>query len=86
MPMITVASLRTAIANCVAQASADAPTDAELRVTAFVARLSVSMESLGDHELDAMIWGLFDMPHPTQLCPAPALNPIPMPAPARFWG
>lgn len=60
--MITVASLRTAIANCVAQASADAPTDAELRVTAFVARLSGSMESLGDHELDAMIWGLLDMP------------------------
>jgi hypothetical protein len=84
--MITVASLRTAIANCVAQASTDAPTDAELRVTAFVARLSGSMESLGDHELDAMIWGLFDMPPPTRLCAAPVLNPIPMPAPARFWG
>jgi hypothetical protein len=83
--MITVASLRTAIANCVAQASADAPTDAELRVTAFVARLSGSMESLGDHELDAMIWGLFDMP-PTRPCSTPVLNPIPMPAPARFWG
>ena len=54
--MITVAAIRTAIANCVAQASADAPTDAELRVTAFVARLSGSMESLGDHELDAMLW------------------------------
>jgi len=83
--MITVAAIRTAISNCVAQASADAPTDAELRVTAFVARLSGSMESLGDHELDAMIWGLFDMP-PTRLCTAPLLNPIPMPAPARFWG
>ena len=60
--MITVSTLRTAIARCVAQASTDAPTDAELRVTAFVARLSGSMESLGDHELDAMIWGLLDMP------------------------
>lgn len=60
--MITVAAIRTTIAKCVAEARADAPTDAELRVTAFVARLSGSMESLGDHELDAMIWGLFDMP------------------------
>ena len=82
--MITVAAIRTAIANCVTQASADAPTDAELRVTSFVARLSGSMESLGDHELDAMIWGLFDMPPPTRLCAAPVLNPIPMRAPARF--
>jgi len=84
--MITVASLRTAIATCVARASEDAPADAEMRVTAFVARLSGSMESLGDHELDAMIWGLFDMPPQTRLCASPVLNPIPMPAPARFWG
>ena len=84
--MITVAAIRTAIANCAAQASTDAPTDAVLRVTAFVARLSGSMESLGDHELDAMIWGLFDMPPPAQLCAAPLLNPISMPAPARVWG
>ena len=84
--MITVAAIRTAIANCVAQASKDAPTDADLRVTSFVARLSGSMESLGDHELDAMIWGLFDMPPQPRLCAAPVLNPIPMPAPVRFWG
>lgn len=84
--MITLAALRTAIATCVAQASADAPTDAELRVTAFVARLSGSMESLGDHELDAMIWGLFDIPPPSPLRIARVINPIPMPDPARFWG
>lgn len=84
--MITVASLRTAIANCVAQANKDAPTDADLRVTSFVARLSGSMESLGDHELDAMIWGLLDIPSPAPLCAARVINPIPMPDPARFWG
>lgn len=84
--MITVAAIRTAIANCVAQASVDAPSDAELRVTAFVARLSGSMESLGDHELDAMIWGLFDIPPPAPVCAARLINPIPMPDPARFWG
>jgi len=60
--MISVAAFRTAIARCVAQATVDAPTDAELRTATFVARLSGSMESLGDHELDAMIWGLLDMP------------------------
>jgi len=60
--MITVATLRTAIARCVAQASQDAPTDADMRTASFVARLSGSMESMGDHELDAMIWGLLDMP------------------------
>ena len=84
--MITVAAIRTAIATCVARASEDAPADVDMRVTAFVARLSGSMESLGDHELDAMIWGLFDVPPQPRLCVAPVLNPIPMPAPARFWG
>ena len=62
--MITVATLRTAIARCAAQASQDAPADADLRTASFVARLSGSMESLGDHELDAMIWGLLYMPPP----------------------
>ena len=84
--MITVASLRTAIATCVARASEDAPTDADMRAASFVARLSGRMESLGDHELDAMSWGVLDMPPPPQLCAAPVLNPIPMPAPARLWG
>ena len=65
--MITVTTLRTAIARCVTQASQDAPTDADMRTASFVARLSGSMESLGDHELDAMIWGLLDMP-PSATC------------------
>lgn len=74
--MISLATFRTAIANSAAQASQDAPADADLRLAAFVARLSGSMESLGDHELDAMIWGLLDMPpaartaEPTRLLPA----------------
>jgi hypothetical protein len=84
--MITVAALRTAIADCVARASADAPADADMRAASFVARMSGSMESLGDHELDAMIWGLLDVPPPARLCTSPVLNPIPMPTPARFWG
>ena len=62
--MITGATFRSAIARCASLASQDAPADADLRVASFVARLSGSMESLGDHELDAMIWGLLDMPPP----------------------
>jgi len=62
--MITAAALRTAIAGCVKQASADAPTNADARLASFVARLSGCMESLGDHELDAMLWGLFDYDRP----------------------
>lgn len=62
--MMTVTAFRSAIARCAAQASNDAPTSAEMRLASFVARLSGCMESLGDHELDAMLWGLFDYDRP----------------------
>ena len=71
---MTVSALRDAIKRCVSNANADAPADADLRVMAFVARLSGCMESLGDHELDAMLLGLFDQ--------APAARPNP-PVPQR---
>jgi len=74
--MTTVASLRSAIARCAKQASADAPANADVRLAAFVARLSGCMESLGDHELDAMLWGLFgdDGPTPQRNEPMPQLT------------
>ncbi|MCB2642723.1 hypothetical protein KQ727_15115, partial [Listeria monocytogenes] len=50
--------------------SKDAPADEERRLANFVARLSASLESLGDHELDAMLWGLLDSPEPTRVAPA----------------
>ena len=59
---MTAAALRDAIKRCVANASKDAPVDEDRRLASFVARLSASMESLGDHELDAMLWGLLDCP------------------------
>lgn len=83
---MTVTALRSAIARCAMQASADAPANADVRLAAFVARLSGCMESLGDHELDAMLWGLFDMPAPPLPSIASVQNPIPMPSPARVWG
>lgn len=58
--MSTVAALRTAIADCVAKASADAPADCDRRLAIFIARLSGSMEVLGEHEIDAMLYGLLD--------------------------
>lgn len=68
--MIPAAAFRDAIKRCVANASKDAPADEERRLANFVARLSASMESLGDHELDAMLWGLLDTPEPTRVTPA----------------
>lgn len=62
--MTTAATLRSAIARCASQASEDAPASCDLRLAVFVARLSGCMESLGDHELDAMLWGLFDHDRP----------------------
>lgn len=73
---MTAAALRAAIVRCAANASKDAPADEDRRLANFVARLSASMESLGDHELDAMLWGLLDSPEPTRITPAPALMSI----------
>lgn len=68
--MMSAAAFRDAIKRCAANATKDAPADEERRLTNFVARLSASMESLGDHELDAMLWGLLDCPAPTRIEPA----------------
>lgn len=84
--MITLDTLRATIARCAEQASADAPANADVRLAAFVARLSGCMESLGDHELDAMLWGLFDLPPSTGSSAAPVPNLIPLPTPAQVWG
>lgn len=72
--MTTVATLRSAIARCASQASEDAPASCDLRLAVFVARLSGCMESLGDHELDAMLWGLFDHPAPPRDTSIPQLT------------
>lgn len=68
--MIPASAFRDAIKRCAANASKDAPADEERRLANFVARLSASMESLGDHELDAMLWGLLDSPEPARVTPA----------------
>jgi len=74
--MISIQSLRDAVIGCAKQASKDAPASTDLRLAVFVARLSGCMESLGDHELDAMLWGLFgdDGPSPQRNEPMPQLT------------
>ena len=72
--MTTVAALRDAIARCANLAAIDAPADCDRRIAIFIARLSGCMESLGDHELDAMLWGLFDQaPSAASVAPMPAM-------------
>lgn len=67
--MMSAAAFRDAIKRCATNATKDAPADEERRLANFVARLSASMESLGDHELDAMLWGLLDSPAPVRIKP-----------------
>lgn len=84
--MTTAAAFRAAIKRCAANATADAPADEERRPANFIARLSASMESLGDHELDALFWGLLDQGPPSSLGGAAMPNPIAMPQPVQVWG
>ena len=52
------ASLRQAIIDCAAQATAAEPVDTERRLLSFMARMSATMEGLGERELDAVLWDL----------------------------
>jgi hypothetical protein len=54
----TVASLRKAIVDCASQATAAEPVDTDRRLLSFIARMSATMEGLGERELDAVLWDL----------------------------
>lgn len=58
--MATAAQLRAAILDCAAKAIAAEPTNTEARLHSFIARLSPTMEHLGEPELDAALWALFE--------------------------
>ncbi|MGJ9420444.1 hypothetical protein ACHAC9_22210 [Massilia sp. CMS3.1] len=57
-PIFTVIALRKAILNCAHQATAAEPTDTDRRLHSFIAKLSGTMEGLGERELDAVLWNL----------------------------
>jgi len=54
----TVTSLRRAILDCAHQATAAEPLDTDARLHSFIAKLSGTMEGLGERELDAVLWNL----------------------------
>jgi len=51
-------SLRKAILDCAHQATLAEPGDSDRRLHSFIAKLSGTMEGLGERELDAVLWNL----------------------------
>jgi hypothetical protein len=56
----TAFALRRAILECAAAATTAEPSDTDARVHSFIARMSATMEGLGERELDAALWGLME--------------------------
>ncbi len=54
----TIDSLRKAILDCALQASRAEPDDSDRRLHSFIAKLSGTMEGLGERELDSALWNL----------------------------
>ena len=70
----TVATLRKAILDCAHQANLAEPHDSDRRLHSFIAKLSGTMEGLGERELDAVLWNLMaSNPAPTTV-PVERLN------------
>lgn len=61
--------LRKAILDCAHQATAAEPVDTDRRLHSFIAKLSGTMEGLGERELDAVLWNLMKT-EPTRQVPA----------------
>ena len=58
--MTTIATLRDAVKRCSESAFKDHPYHTDARLHSFVARLSGSMEHLGERELDETFWGVLE--------------------------
>lgn len=57
-PTASIASMRKAILDCAHQATAAEPVDTDRRLHSFIAKLSGTMEHMGERELDAVLWNL----------------------------
>ena len=57
--MTTFAKMRSTILQCATEAVKEEPRNVEYRLHAFIAKLSGSMESMGESELDKALWSLF---------------------------
>ncbi|SFD83990.1 hypothetical protein [Massilia yuzhufengensis] len=62
--MTTVAKMRSTILRCATEAAKEEPRSVEYRLHSFIAKLSGSMESMGESELDKALWNLFAAPQP----------------------
>lgn len=60
--MATAAALRKAILQDALAATRSYPENVEARLHSFIARLSGSMEGLGERDLDTALWKLFETP------------------------
>lgn len=57
-PAVLLAQIRHAILRCADEAACAEPTDTDARLHSFMAKLSGSMESLGQRDLDTALWDL----------------------------
>lgn len=60
--MATAIAIRKAILECAERATQAEPGNVEARLHSFIARLSGKMEHMGERDLDATLWKLFETP------------------------
>jgi len=73
----TANSLRKAILDCALQASRAEPHDSDRRLHSFIAKLSGTMEGLGERELDTVLWNLMATTQtPSAPVAAPSLSDV----------
>lgn len=60
--MATVTAIRKAMLQAAQGAMQSYPENVEARLHSFIARLSGSMEGLGESDLDTALWKLFETP------------------------
>jgi len=60
--MTTATKLRNTLLRCAREATAAEPNSVEYRLHAFIAKLSGSMEGMGELELDAALWQMLQTP------------------------
>lgn len=60
--MTTAAKLRDTLLRCAREATTAEPNSVEYRLHAFIAKLSGSLEGMGERELDETLWALLQAP------------------------
>jgi len=60
--LTTTVKLRDTILRCAREATEAEPNSVEFRLHSFIAKMSGSMEAMGERELDEALWGLLQAP------------------------